>query len=179
MRMRLMVCVAGAVLLAACGQGGHKGAPAASSTAQATDADGTSSTEVPGAEALIKALNARTGAPGGASPEVASFFATDIANAMAHDGSPGEVGAIDFDYRWNAQDTEISDVAYLAEATDADKAVVTVTFKNFDDQGATFYDMCKRADGQWRILDVRSSEQPDGSVRHMLKLGPADAAKAC
>lgn len=182
MKMRLIVCVAGVALLAACGPAKKDEAPPplAGQAADASHPTGahTVPADVRGAEMLVRELNSREAAPGTA-VENQTYFAADIAAALTTDSSRDEVGNVDFDYRWNAQDVEITDVAYQALPVNTDRALITVTFKNFGEAGQTFYDLCKRPDASWKILDVRSNEKPDGSVRAMLKLRPSSEATAC
>jgi len=134
--------------------------------------------DVSGAEALVKQLNAREAVPGTAA-ENAQFFAADLAAALTADGSQGEVGEVNYDYRWNAQDFETSEVTYAALPVGEDGALITVSFKNFGEPRQTFYDLCERPDASWRIRDVRSNDKPDGSLRQMLKLGPSSQATSC
>lgn len=178
MKVRLIVSIAAAALLAACGPAVKEEATATAEEVAAANAS-LDAAMVDLAALQVKELNRRLTLPANAA-ENGQFFATDIAEALTRDGSGDEVGAVDFDYRWNAQDTRVTDVAYAVEARGTDRALVTVTFKNFGEPGRTFYDMCRRQpDGVWRILDVRSNDQPDGSVRAMLKLGPTSEATVC
>lgn len=178
---RLIVSVIGFAAMVACSPA-KKDEPASPTAAPAAEAPAAaidpSPTGTAGAEQLIRTLNGRVAAPGQPA-ETAAFFATDMATALDNDGTPDEVGAIDFDYRWNAQDTEVTGVTYHTAAAGPGRAAVTVSFKNFGETGTTYYDLCRRENGQWRILDVRSNNQDDGSVRAMLKLGPAAEATAC
>jgi len=177
MTVRAILAVASAALLAACGLADKEEGPPAKSITESNAALDAAMVDL--AVLRVKDLNQGLALPDTAA-ENAQFFATDIAEALTRDGSGDEVGEVSFDYRWNAQDTEITEVSYAVEARGTDRALVTVSFKNFGEPGRTFYDMCRRQpEGHWRILDVRSNDQPDGSVRAMLKLPPASEATSC
>jgi hypothetical protein len=180
--MRLIAPVVSLTLLAACSPArrGEVAAPPADGVSNPASAESHTipPADVSGAEKLVRDLNAREAVPvGGADYD--AFFAQDISAAMKADGSPDEVGAIGFDYRWNAQDFDITEVSYQAEPVNTNRAMVKVGFRNFGEARQTYYDLCKRPDSSWRILDVRSNDKPDGSVRAMLKLRPSSEATAC
>ena len=181
--MRVVLGIAAGVLLAACSPAKKDEAakpPAAAETTPETS--GPTGQPVPadvsGAEKLVRDLNAREAVPG-AGPDNDVFFARDLSAALKADGADGEIGEIAYDYRWNAQDFEITEVSYAALPVNTDRALVTVSFKNFGEPGQTFYDLCKRPDASWKILDVRSNDKPDGSVRAHLGLGRSEAATQC
>jgi len=118
--------------------------------------------------AMIEELNAKETTP--EPEELDAYFTPDMAKAMRADMAREEVGVLSYDYRWNAQDFEITSTAYEAVAAGPDRGRVVVSFVSFGQSGKTTYDMCRRADGQWRIYDVRSNDADDGSLRHQLGL---------
>jgi hypothetical protein len=67
----------------------------------------------------------------------------------------GDMGALDFDPFINGQDYEITDLQIGEPEIDGDRAVVVVTFKNFDEPNSLTYDLVNE-DG-WKIDDVASS----------------------
>lgn len=178
-----------AALLAACSPAspapgsapapGTAGAPTAGPPAAAApDPASNAVSGAAGAEQLVRTLNARSMVPESRS-EFAAFFAADMAAAFKPEADLGEVGSIDYDYRWNAQDFEIADVTYSTVTDGRGRATVTVSYKNFGEPGTTIYDLCRRDSGQWRILDVRSGAEPDASLRSMLEAGPVAEARGC
>ncbi len=104
----------------------------------------------------------------------AAYFARDLDTALKIDaGNPGEVGAVDFDYRYGAQDTAISGLELLPEV-DNDQARVVAVFKNFGKANSVEWTLCRRANGDWRILNAGSNTgSEEWDLRRMLKL-PAD-----
>jgi hypothetical protein len=109
-------------------------------------------------------------------------FAHDLARAYHRDTShPGEVGAIDFDWRYGAQDFQITDLAIVrvprpaGQPPKVDLARVNVSFRNFGKPGLVTYRLCRSPVRGWRIADV--SEAGSGAdawdLRRMLKLRAA------
>jgi len=164
--MRPVMVLIAAGLLAGCGDYSGRGSPG-----KAYDEALTAPNPVPPGKAgedMVRRLNALEMIPEGAGMD--AYFAADISEAMKKDMAGDEVGAVSYDYRWNAQDFEVSDVAYQTMGLADGTGRVVVTFKNFGEFGTTLYDLCRRADGTWRIFDVRSNDQDDGSLRHALGL---------
>jgi hypothetical protein len=143
--------------------------------------------------ALVNSLYVHKAAPA----HVERLFAADLAAAYRRDtGHPGEVGAIDFDWRYDAQDVRITDLKVfwgppaedsrrppaLAPArkgaavlppveTPAPRAV-EASFRNFGKPRAVFYSICRTARGELRIADVYTTGRDRWSLRRMLKLDP-------
>lgn len=130
---------------------------------------------------------------------VERLFAADLAYAYRKDtGNPNEVGAIDFDWRYDAQDVKISDLKIFwapppeasgpppamtpAQGRGRDAALppvetpapkaVEASFRNFGKPYAVFYSFCRTARGELRIADVWSQGRDGWSLRRMLKLDP-------
>jgi hypothetical protein len=99
------------------------------------------------------------------------FLTTDLAQAMRADSRPGEVGAIDFDYRYGAQDLRISGLNIL-EVIDNNEAQVVAVFKNFNRPHSVNWKLCRRASGEWRIYDAWSNTGEEWDLRQMLRLPP-------
>ena len=66
----------------------------------------------------------------------------------------GEVGRLDGDPLYNAQDIEIKDFSISAPETAGAETRVTVRFKNIDKATRIVYVLSRTADG-WRISDIR------------------------
>jgi hypothetical protein len=102
------------------------------------------------------------------------YFARDLDVALRGDASsPGQVGAVDFDYRYGAQDLQVRGLQLIQEV-DNDQARVVAVFKNFGRAHSVDWSLCRRANGEWRIADVSSNTGPqDWDLRQLLSL-PAD-----
>ncbi len=101
----------------------------------------------------------------------AVYYAHDLDAALQADSSnPGEVGAIDFDFRYGAQDEQIAGLNFIEEV-DHDQASVVAVFKNFGKANSVNWTLCRRSDGGWRIADAWSNTGRDTwDLRDMLKL---------
>lgn len=106
------------------------------------------------------------------------FFAHDLAAALIFDSrKTGDVGlANDGDYRYDAQDMQISDLRIGEPAPSADTAKVQVSFHNFGKTETVTYDLCHRHPNDWRIADVTA---PSGSLRALLSLPSVQQSKVC
>jgi hypothetical protein len=99
------------------------------------------------------------------------YFARDLDAALKADTSrPGEVGAVDFDYRYGAQDLQVSGLQLIQEV-DNDEARVVAVFKNFGKANSVDWTLCRRPTGEWRIADASSNTgAEDWDLRQMLRL---------
>ncbi len=115
---------------------------------------------------LVRSLY-RTEAP---PPDASAYFSRDLARAYRKDtGHPGEVGAIDFDWRYGAQDTEIGNLEFF-NMEGPRTATIRARFRNFGKPGEVVYDLCHAQRG-WRISDVHMAAGADSwDLRKMLKL---------
>lgn len=100
------------------------------------------------------------------------YLADDLSDAMRADSHPGEVGAIDFDYRYGAQDLKVAGLNVL-ETIDNDEAQVVAVFKNFGRPHSVNWKLCRRATGDWRIYDAWSNTGEEWDLRQMLRLPAA------
>jgi hypothetical protein len=66
----------------------------------------------------------------------------------------GEVGRLDGDPLYNAQDIEIKDFSISAPETAGGETRITVRFKNIGQPTRVIYVLSRTADG-WRISDIR------------------------
>ena len=170
---RALAVVVGGTVLAACGpqEVGETTAGRIEAPPPTVAPTAPAPADVATPERLVRQLNAEPEMPT-EDGELAAYFARDLAAAIKAQNIPGELGAIDFDYRWNAQDAEITDVRYGAVADGRDGSVIRVTYANFGEPGATTYHLCRRSDGEWRIAEVKSGPDPDASLRTLLGLTP-------
>ncbi len=106
------------------------------------------------------------------------YFAHDLGEAMRKDTSdPQEVGALDFDYRYGAQDLKISGLQILETPVDNDSAHVVAVFKNHGKANGVEWTLCRRPNGDWRIADAASSGGEESwDLRQMLNL-PSDRVR--
>jgi hypothetical protein len=87
------------------------------------------------------------------------YFEKGIADLIWKDAvhSKGEVGAIDGDPLFDAQDMEIKKFAIKTPRYEADRALVDVTFENFGKPQTITFIVAKGKTG-WRIRDIVYSE---------------------
>jgi hypothetical protein len=120
----------------------------------------------PTPEAVVRALYRGKTIPI-SSAQIDGFFARDLGAAIRKDIAGGEVGETnDGDYRYDAQDTQISRLSFSTRIV-IGGAEVTARYLNFGKPGSTTYVMCERIGGEWRIADVRL---PKWDMRQVLKL---------
>ena len=101
---------------------------------------------------------------------VEKYFTKQLADMIWKDAttSNGEVGAIDGDPLYNAQDTDIKSLVIGAAAVKSSAATVKVTFTNFGKKQVITYQLTKTAKC-WRIDDIVYDK--DNSLRKWLKEG--------
>ena len=90
---------------------------------------------------------------------VDKYFAKIIADKIWKDSvaSGEEIGALDFDPLYDAQDTEIADFKIGTPAITGEKATVDVTFTNFGEPQTLKYMLVKENDS-WKIEDIDYGE---------------------
>jgi hypothetical protein len=76
----------------------------------------------------------------------------------------GEVGNLDFDPLYNAQDTKITRFQIGRPVVEGEESTVLVSFRNFGQRTTVKFDMHKDKDG-WKIKDVVY-----GDKSHLLKI---------
>jgi uncharacterized protein DUF3828 len=129
-------------------------APATASTGEAA---------LPGA--LVRDLYARHAKGNGpfAEPEdralVERFFDEPLAEAIRKDAidAKGEVGAMDADPLYDAQDTDIKKLTFGTPSITPETAKVVVAFENFGEKRTVTYLLVKKGVG-WRISDVQYAD---------------------
>lgn len=88
------------------------------------------------------------------------FFDENLASLIWKDLTEtpqDEVGRLDFDPLYNAQDTRITRFRVGAATLEGDKATVPVTFQNFDRKESLKFHMTKTAAG-WKISNIDYGE---------------------
>ncbi len=87
------------------------------------------------------------------------YFAKELADFLWKDAkeSKGEVGVIDFDPLYNAQDTEIKNFVVNKAKVDGGKATVVASFVNFDTKTRITFKLVQQ-DGVWKISDIQYTE---------------------
>jgi Protein of unknown function (DUF3828) len=98
------------------------------------------------------------------------YFEKDLADLIWKDAinSKGEVGVIDGDPLYNAQDMEIKNFAIAKARNEEGKTMVDVTFENFGQKKQLTFLLVKGAPG-WRIHDIIYGES--GTLRSWFKEG--------
>jgi Protein of unknown function (DUF3828) len=84
------------------------------------------------------------------------FFDKRLADLIwkdIHETPDGEVGNLDFDPLYNAQDTKITQFRISSPALAGDKATVVVSFKNFGQLTKIKFQMVKRGQA-WKIENI-------------------------
>ena len=96
------------------------------------------------------------------------YFEKDLADLIWKDAvtSKGEVGVIEGDPLYAAQDMEIKKFAIGKPAIDGNNAKVSVTFENFGQKTTIVFVMINGSSG-WRIHDIDYGEQ--GTMRRWFK----------
>ena len=98
------------------------------------------------------------------------WLTKDLAALIHKDAvaSQDEVGVLDFDPLYNAQDTEITEFKLKSEKA-GDATHVIATFKNFDKADTIRFVMEQSADKSWKIADIRFKD--NSSLKKMLQEG--------
>jgi Protein of unknown function (DUF3828) len=87
------------------------------------------------------------------------FFARPLADAIRKDAkdAKGEIGAMDADPLYDAQDFDIKNFAVGAPAIAGRTAKVAVSFQNFGEKTTVTYLLTRTAAG-WRIADIQYAD---------------------
>jgi len=106
------------------------------------------------------------------------WFTRDMANALAANAAGPEAERIDFDYRSWAMDPEVDDIRYaVGQHGEPGRAEITTRF-TYPGVGGGMnitWDMCRHADGGWRIMNVTAfdvSETPAPGAGEAVSLRP-------
>ena len=96
------------------------------------------------------------------------YFARELANLLWQDAhtSGDEVGALDGDPLFNAQDMEIKNFSVQAGTVGAQTAEVPVSFENFGDKHRIVFRLIRER-GVWKVVDIVYDEGM--SLRQLLK----------
>lgn len=130
-------------------------------------------------EALIHRLYAAKDMPI-SHRDFARYFSADLTRAYWRDRAAAdrrrEVPLLDGDFRYDAQDFEITDLAIVPVSAGAERAEVAASFRNFGKAAKVRYTLCRRPNGAWRIMDV---SMPSGGLRDLYHLPPALQSPGC
>ena len=87
------------------------------------------------------------------------YFTKELADFLWKDAkeSKGEIGVIDFDPLYNAQDTEIKKFVVNKATVDGAKATVVASFVNFDKKIRITFKLVKQDDA-WKFSDIQYTE---------------------
>jgi hypothetical protein len=87
------------------------------------------------------------------------FFDKTLADFIWKDlnGHSDEVGVLDFDPFYNAQDTDIKNFFVSPAKINGTKATVTVKFQNFDRKDTLIYQL-NRQKSDWKISDIKYND---------------------
>ncbi len=87
------------------------------------------------------------------------YFTKQLADLIWKDAvsSEGEVGALEADPLYDAQDTKITDLKIQADQVDGDQALVLVTFKNFGKAKTLIFNV-ERENGAWKISNITGDD---------------------
>ena len=91
------------------------------------------------------------------------FFGQKLADLIWKDITEtpkGEVGRLDFDPLYNAQDTGITNFQIGKPVVEGDKSTVSVSFRNFGQRTSVKFEMHNGQEG-WRIENVIYSDKSD------------------
>ena len=100
------------------------------------------------------------------------YYSRDLAAALRKDQESEEVGAVGFDWLYDAQDAEITGLTFEAIADGPDGSLIEARFRNFDEPKTVRWTLCRRANGDWRVSDVATDAW---SLRRLLSLPPEPA----
>lgn len=147
---------------------------ASASQPAATPADGSAEVQADAPELLVADLYKQHNAkksPFFQKKDMAlvdKFFTKPLADLIWKDahGPLGEMGAIDFDPLYDAQDVDIKNFEVAKADIKGETASVVVNFTNFGEKKALFFAM-KLASGNWKIDDIKYGRQ--GSLLKMMK----------
>ncbi len=97
-------------------------------------------------------------------PHRERFFTRKLGGMIAR---AHQRNGIDFDFIYDGQDYEISELAIQAGRAAGGKAAVIATFKNFKEPKRLEYDLVREG-GAWRISEIRSRQKPAWTLTKVL-----------
>ncbi|HYE45184.1 MAG TPA: hypothetical protein VEA44_05360 [Caulobacter sp.] len=95
-----------------------------------------------------------------------SYYSRDLAAALAR-SQDSEDGGVGFDWLYDAQDAEITDLTFESIADGPDGSLIEARFKNFGEEKAVRWELCRRPNGEWRVVNVTGG---DWTLRDLLEL---------
>ena len=85
------------------------------------------------------------------------YYSRDLAAALAR-SQDSEEGGVGFDWLYDAQDAEITDLTFEAIADGPDGSLLEARFKNFGEAQTVRWELCRRTNGDWRVVNVIGAE---------------------
>lgn len=174
-RLFAPICAVAALALSACQPTAREGAGGSTAPVPAQAPAASAAAASRGPTDLVQALYDREAIPL-TEAEINAFFSADLAMALMADASSPETGAIDADYRFDAQDFQISEFRLEPYADAPDESLVRAHFRNFGQPQQAEILLCRRPSGEWRIKDVRHARR---TLREPLKLKKAEDVTEC
>ncbi len=91
-----------------------------------------------------------------------TYFTRELATALTANAETGGPGVLDFDYRSWANDPEVENIRYRVGVHSGDgHAEISTNFSHSVGGAMDLrWDMCRRADGQWRIENITAQPLP-------------------
>lgn len=83
------------------------------------------------------------------------YYSRDMAAALKKDQDE-EIGAIGFDWLYGAQDFDIEGLTFEGVADGPDGSLIEARFTNFGKPAAVRWELCRRPNGDWRVVNVAS-----------------------
>jgi hypothetical protein len=97
-------------------------------------------------------------------PHRERFFTRALGAAIAR---AHRQNRIDYDFLYDGQDYQISELSIQAGRMSGSKAVVIATFRNFKEPKRLEYELVRER-GTWRIAEIRSREKPAWTLTKVL-----------
>ncbi|MBC7769517.1 MAG: hypothetical protein H7124_12095 [Phycisphaerales bacterium] len=92
------------------------------------------------------------------------WFSDEMATAIAANAAEAEAERLDFDFRSWANDSEVENIRYaVGQHATQSRAEITTRFSQQGMPGGMHltWNMCRLADGQWRIDDIEAIDVQD------------------
>lgn len=92
------------------------------------------------------------------------WFSDELATAIVANATGDEASRLDFDFRSWANDPEVEDIRYgVGQHATQNRAEISTRFRQQGLPGGMIltWNMCRLADGQWRIDDISAVDVPD------------------
>ena len=85
------------------------------------------------------------------------YYSRDLASALAR-SQDSEEGGVGFDWLYDAQDAEVTDLTFEAIADGPEGSLIEARFRNFGEEKTVRWELCRRNNGDWRVVNVLGAE---------------------